>query len=234
MQSTQRIDLKRGAGDIVSLWVMAALIGLLPLFFLVLGVWMISTGDSIGYILLLFAAPMLALLALVVNEGVARQSVRVTLDSDSIHLRLPKRRGYIAFEPVNEAVSRAALAAVETRAEAYRGLGTIAIQRVFALVLKDGRRIMLGADRPMIAPFFAEAANTIAAQTNLPIRDLGMVDGKTGFLLIAGASAPPWDAPALAPATAKKRAAHAAWGLRIALWIALGALAISALARLGG
>src|SRR5690606_39445874 len=79
--------------------------------------------------------------------------------------RSPKRRGYIAFEPVNEAVSRAAIAAIETRAEAYRGMGTIAIQRVFALVLKDGRRIMLGADRPMIAPFFRSEEHTSELQS---------------------------------------------------------------------
>lgn len=228
------IELKRKSGDIISLWVMAALIALAPALFLVIGAGLIAAGDSVGYVILLFALPLLALLALVVNEGLARQHLRVGVDATHIYLRLPARRGYIRFPRVDASIPRTALTAIETRTEAYRGAGVVAIQRVFALVLADGRRIILGGDRPMIAPFFAQAAAAIAEQTRAPIHDLGMVDGKAGFLLLAGASAPPWGSAALAPDIAEQRATHAAWGLRIALWIALGALALSAAARLGG
>lgn len=226
------ITLKRT--DVLAGWIMAGIVSVLPIMFLMLGIGALAGGDSVGLWLLLFAAPGLALAALVIVEARSRAGVRIIVDANAVHLKLPQRRGYAAQDPVQESVPRASVSAVESRSEAFRSAGSTVVQRSFSLVLSDGRRIVLGGDRPMQPPFFEQAAGAISAQLRVPVRELGMVEGDPGFLLISGQRVPTWDTQPLNPTEADRRTAASAATWRIVFIIVGTSLVIGTAARLFG
>jgi len=159
-------------------------------------------------------------------------NTRVTLGGDGVlRLRLPRARSYVPQASVDRALPIASVRGVETRVEAFRSAGNTVTQQAYALVLSNGERILLGADRRMLEPFFGRAAKAIAQAAGQQMRDLGTVDGDPGFILVTGQSVPDWSAPGLAPAVAQKRVRdeQAAW--RIAMIVASIAIGIGVIAR---
>ena len=142
---------------------------------------------------------------LVLREVRASWSTRVSIDASTVRLTLPAVRGYAAQAALDSWIPLASIAAVERREEAFRSLGTTTIQRAYALLLQDGSRVTLGADRPMKAEFFLGAAVAIAAHAKAPLHDRGLVDGKAGPILAVGNRAPEWTAPGLPEPLARKR-----------------------------
>lgn len=230
--SSATVVLRRSAGDRWAIAVMAAIL-VVPAAGLVVGAVVVArSAMGLAAFLAVMAVFCGGLLAMVVDEARVRWTTRLSLGPDGLRLALPGRRGYIRHAPVHTVVPWGSVAGVETRAEAFRSIGTTVLQQAYALRLADGSRIDLGADRRMVDPFFAAAADAIAARAGVSLVDRGMVDGNPGFLMIRGQSVPDWDAAALAPAAAatRSRQERRAWQLvGYAVGLALLARALAAL-----
>ncbi len=166
------------------------------------------------------------------RDARARLGWRIAVGPDGIDLDLPAARSLAARLPaVRMRLNPGDVAAVETRLEAYRSLGTVTMLRSYALCLRDGRRIVLGEDRALgtalAAPRTGEAAHRLARAAGLGWRDLGMVEGGARPLLLAPVAPLPWDAPSLGP---ERQAAlwRRARMLGRTLWLAVAVVAIAA------
>jgi len=228
------IELKRGSGDQFFIWLMVVMFAFVVAMFVFAGGALLADGEDMGWFLMVLALFMSGLAFIMYREAAARSFTRIAINWQTLELRLPAARGYVPQEKIDTAIPLASIKAIESRVESYRQIGTTALQFAYSLVLEDGRRIFLGADRRFLTPYFQNAAGVISNNIKIPIRDLGLVDGNPGFLLVAGQSAPPWDAASVAPATLQKRFKEEASGWRIAWLIASAALAIGALARAFG
>lgn len=228
------VVLRRSAGDRWSIVVMAAVLAV-PVVGCVAGAVVVAPA-SIGLAVFLAAMAAFAgaLAYLVIDEARVRWTTRLRLGRDGLGLELPARRGYVRLVPVDEVVPWVRIEGVESRAEAFRAIGTTVVQRAYALRLADGGRIVLGADRRMVDPFFARAAEAIADHTELPVVDRGMVDGEPGFLMIRGQTVPGWDAAALEPSAAAKRVRQERRAWQLVGWAVGLALLARALAALLG
>jgi hypothetical protein len=189
-------------------------------------VLLLAASAGLAAFILAVSAVMALMTWITGREALANWRVRIVIDGATAHLILPRIRGFVAQAPMDRWLPLASIAMVEQRDEAFRSLGTTALQRAYALVLHDGSRVVLGADRQMKAPFFGPAAQAIAAQAAAPLHDLGLVDGKAGPVLVAGNTAPDWTAAPLSPAVADKRrrAAALTWSI-IGLLLTLMAVA---------
>jgi hypothetical protein len=177
----------------------------ISLFMLVAAAAAFSTGVFFGLVLLLIAAVVIALTFLVTKETVSRWRLYAHLEDGVLTALLPRRRGFIDQPRDRVSIALGDIARIETRHESFASLGVTAGQQAYALVKRDGERVFLGADREWIAPFFSRLADAVAARANVPLIDLGMVDGDAGFLLVAFHSAPDWAAPSLPPEEIAKR-----------------------------
>lgn len=207
------VELRRGAPERVAMWVMGATIGMLPLLFGFCGLLILGDGEPLGGLMLLFALPFAWLTYFCFREAAARQAVLVRIEGQGVKLVLPAQRSYVPQERIDELLGLAAIKTIETRVEAFRGAGNTITQQSYAIVLNSGRRIVLGGDRRMLAPYFCDVAEALAQATGKPITDLGVVDANAGFLMFAGQSVPPWDAAPLPQALGEKRVRdeRAAW-----------------------
>jgi len=230
--SPATVVLRRSAGDRWAIAVMAAIL-VVPAAGLVVGAVVVTRSSTgLAVFLAVMAVFCSGLFALVVDEARVRWTTRLSLGPDGLRLSLPGRRGYVRHAPVHSVVPLGSVAGVETRAEAFRSIGTTVLQQAYALRLADGSHIDLGADRRMVEPFFAAAAEAIAARAGVSVVNRGMIDGNPGFLMIRGQSVPEWDAAALAPAAAdtRTRQERRAWQLvGYAVGLALLARALAAL-----
>jgi len=225
------IQLKRGGGDIASVWFIVGLLGLLTLMFGALGLELIASGESAGLVMSVFALPFAALTYYVYREAHARASTRIIINGETLELRLPAQRSYAPQEKTETTLPLSSVRAIEKRAEAFRALGTTVVQSAYALVLTNGRRIVLGADRRFTQPFYENAAIAIAAHTRLAIQDRGLVDGDAGFLLISGQRTPGWEAAPVAAGALQKRIRDEAVTWRVVSILVGAGLAIGAVAR---
>lgn len=228
------VELKRGGGDQFFIWLMAVMFGLVCALFAFVAATLLGDGEDMGWILIVLALFMGGLAFIVYREAQARSFTRIAINWQTLELRLPAARGYVPQEKIETAIPLASIKAIESRAESYRQIGTTALQFAYSLVLEDGRRIFLGADRRFLTPYFQNAAGVISNNIKQPIRDLGLVDGNPGFLLVFGQSAPPWDATPVPPAAMQERFKQEASGWRIAWLVASAALAIGMIARAFG
>ncbi|CAN5256833.1 hypothetical protein BH11PSE2_BH11PSE2_18970 [soil metagenome] len=180
-----------------------AFILLFPTVF-ILGAAVISFGSSIGLGLFMAALGlfMIFLCWVCCREVVARWTTRVRIEGDQVSLNLPASTGR---PKVLTTLALSQIAAVDTREEVFKSLGMANLQRGFALELRDGSRLVLGADRPMGEHFYGDLALAIADRANVPIKEMGMYDGKAGLMQMAGSSAPEWTAKPLAPEQVAKR-----------------------------
>ena len=124
--------------------------------------------------------------------------LRVVLEPQTLVLDLPPGRSLIHSPPEqHERIAYTDIAAIETRLEAYTGM----MQRAYVLHRTNGQLIFLFEDRALGTPyetsFFPKLARDIAARAGVPLRDLGMDQGKLGILGVWGAHAPDWSSPAL-------------------------------------
>lgn len=224
------IVLKRGWGELAFLWFVTVLCALLALFLIAVGIGalMNESAVDVAFFMALCGGFMLLLGLYVLEETLARAGVRIVIDGATINLRLPSRRGHVRFATINEALPLAAIAAIESRTETF---GASALQTTYKLILTDGRAIALGSDKQMLAPLFAQAAQALSQMRNLPIRHLGVVKADMGFLLMRGASMPPWESPVLPAAQAEETVRKTQNFLLYTRLIVLAALAIAVIAR---
>lgn len=168
------------------------------------------------------------LAALILSEWVAARHLLIDVREKAVALRLPRLRGHVKHAAVAETIPYSAIARIETRAEAFRQLGIVAVQRAYRLVLKDGQTIELGADRQLKEDLFGPAAEAIAERADVEIDDRGMVDGAAGVLAAWGTAVPGWSAPSLGDAEIATRLARAS-----RVWTIVGAsLTLVMIARL--
>lgn len=168
-----------------------------------LAIYAVSAVAALVLGILAFSIGSLA--AFVAEDAVARWRIEATVYAGRLAAFLPRRRGFIvgAREEIEIAIDD--IDRIETREEVFSSLGVTTSQRSFEVVLKDGARVFLGADRAMLPAFFGRIVAAITARGTVPVVDRGMVEGKAGFLLFAGARVPEWGAPPLEPEAAARR-----------------------------
>jgi len=134
---------------------------------------------------------MAALVGYVLRDVLGRWHWRAALFKDRVMLNLAAERSLI-HRPRGErlTIPYSDIEAIETQLEAYPTLGMVNLQRVYVLILKQGDPIFLSEDRAtgttMETPMYGRIAAAIIAHAKLPMRDLGTVEGKGGFLSVCG------------------------------------------------
>jgi hypothetical protein len=210
----------------IGVTVAALFIGALALFHVVVAIPSFAINLFLGSFMLAIAAVMVALTALVAKEAVARWRLRATVFGGRLTATLPRRRGFIDQPRVTADVNIGDYDRIETRVENFTGLGVTTAQRAYSLVKTTGERLELGADREFVRPFFKNVIDALVSRTGINVVDLGVVDGNSGFLLVAGQSVPPWSAPSLSDAeiaVREKRRGRTRW-----MMIAAAAIVIAA------
>lgn len=227
------IVLKRDRIELGGLWLTVAFIGLITLWLTGFGIYAGVSGlDEDAVFPLVATGGIMAIVVLyVAQDALARTRTRISIDDKDVTLRLPSRRGHVRFAPVNQTIARADIAAIEHRTETFNAM---AKQETYALVLRDGSLLMLGSDKQMLPAFFGNAALALADNGAIPVRSIGVVAAKTGFLLMWGASVPPWQTAPMPEAKAARVLAHTENFLAYTRWIILAGLALSAMARAWG
>lgn len=203
-----------GGGEKITLVICAGLLVSLAVFTGTAAAY--AAGQSAVAGLALFACALLEgwFAAIVLEEALAAFHLSIGVDDKRLVLHLPKRRG-TARLPVASYDGRIdAIAAIERRDEAFTFLGLTLIQRAYRLTFKDGETIILGADRPLKAPFFEAVVEALVDRRGVMPIDLGLVDGAFGFPF--GSRVPPWSAPSLDAAAIEARWRGAARALRLA------------------
>ena len=227
-------ELKRSGGDQFFVWFMVVICAFAVALFILAGGAIMAEGEGLGALLIIWALPFVGLTYYIYREAVARSFTRIAINWQTLELRLPSQRSYVPQEKLETSIPLASIKAIESRAESFRALGNTVLQYAFSLVLEDGRRIILGADRRFISPYYQNAAGLISNNVKIPIRDLGLVDGNPGFILVSGQTVPEWDAVPVPAETMQKRFKDEAAAWRVVSIIAGAALAIGALARAFG
>jgi hypothetical protein len=126
----------------------------------------------------------------------------IRLGPTAAELDLPAGRSLI-HRPPNQhfTIPYADIKSVETRLEAYGNFGMEMMQRAYVLRSGNDDLIFLFEDRALGTglenQLFADFASDLAARAGVAVRDLGMVEGKNGFLGMWGTHAPDWAAPSL-------------------------------------
>jgi hypothetical protein len=187
----ERLGVAAGASVLIALTIGAALLA-------------VSTYAASAVLALVLGAIALAigsLAGLVTREAVSRWRLTATIYAGRLDALLPRRRSFAPSDRNELSVAIRDIDRIETREEVFSSLGVTTSQRAYELVMTDGARHFLGADRAMLPPHF----KTIVERLYKPVIDRGMVDGDAGFLLIAGVKVPDWSAPSLAPADIDRR-----------------------------
>jgi hypothetical protein len=209
----------------------ALFMGAIALFMLAAAVGGFVANFLIGLVLLVAAAIIVALTWLVAKEAVSRWRLYAHLDGETLTALLPRRRGFIDQPRDKVNIALADIESIETRFESFTSIGVTTGQQAYVLVKRDGDRILLGADREWVPPFFARLAEAIVARAGVAVVDLGMVDGDAGFLLVAFQSAPAWETPSLSAPEIDKRDRHRARTATIMSLLALVVVLAQALSR---
>ncbi len=225
---------------------------LLPRLFSLFGVavlGLVSAGMTAFAVVLLFTngwalglfvvAPVAAFIAALTGYTArdlrGKWGLRVSLDAHAVTLDLPSGRSLIHRPPaVHMTVPYADIEAIETRVEAYPTLGMAIAQRAYVLHRKHsaggGDLTFLFEDRALRTPlevqWFARIAADLGARAHVPIRDLGMVEGKGGVLAVWGTHAPDWAAPPLPLAQQLRLWRHVAFTGSFAIAVVIIALVI--------
>ena len=189
----------------------------------------------VGALVAAMASFMAGLTGYVLRDLRGKWGLRVELLPDRMVLDLPAGRSLI-HRPVAQhlTVPYSDIDAVETRLEAYPSFGMEIMQRAYVLSRKQGDRIFLFEDRalgtPLDSPMVANIAAAIVAHAHVPLRDLGMVEGRGGFLSVWGTHAPDWAAPPLSLARQLRIWRHVAFTGALAVAIIIVALAVRLIA----
>lgn len=157
---------------------------------------------GVGTLVAATASFMASLTGYVLRDLRGKWGLRVEFLIDRMVVHLPAGRSLI-HRPVAQHLSipYSDIDAVETRLEAYPSLGMEMMQRAYVLCRKQGDRVFLFEDRalgtPLETSMVSNIAAAIVARAHVPLRDLGMVEGRGGLLAIWGAHALDWTAPSL-------------------------------------
>lgn len=135
--------------------------------------------------------------AIVSEEAAARWRLHAAIDDRALTAMLPRRRGFRRSAPLRRSIPLADVARLERRLEFFSAFLGATHQEAYEIVLRDGERIFLGADRAGLRPHYGDIARKVAEVSRAECRDLGAVEGRCGFLLIAGVTTPPWTEPSL-------------------------------------
>jgi hypothetical protein len=146
-----------------------------------------------------------SLAGLLSREAVSRWRLNATIYANRLTGFLPRRRGFVIGAREELSVGLQDIDRIETREEIFSSLGVTTGQRAYELVLKDGARIFLGADRDMLPPHIGRIVEGVTARCHARLVDRGMIDGDAGFMLVAGVKVPDWTAAPLGDADAKRR-----------------------------
>lgn len=127
---------------------------------------------------------------------------KVEISPTRLDASLPSQRSLIHHEPaVHRSFEVNDIKRIETRLEGYRTMGIGNMQRAFVMRLVSGEAIFLGEDRAvgtgLESSLVAKTAAAIREHYDVPLVDLGMAEGKGGFLAVLFAAPPDWDAPAM-------------------------------------
>lgn len=188
------------------MWVMGLVVLLfetaLTLGFIGFAVFLFRVQWVAGLAVLVVAIAMGGLSEYIWRDMRAKRDLRIVLERDAVKLDLPANRSLIHRPPAQHLmVPYGDIEALETRVEAYRGMGTASVQRAYVLRRRDGELIFLVEERAlgttMQTNFYTSILNDLVARAGCPVRDLGMVEGKGGALGVWGAHAPDWASPAL-------------------------------------
>lgn len=225
--------LRRSASGWIGGLITALLIGALTAGFAILAAVLMFSGEvTPGLGILALSLWMLSLLIYVWRDFRAKKSWSIEIEAGEILLDLPPGRSLMAHAPrVRCLLEVSDILAIETRLESYRSFGLGNMQRSYGLRLKTGTLIVLGEDRALATELADETVgqmiDVIVLRTGLPLRDLGMAEGKGGFLGVLFTSVPGWDTPSL-PAGQQTALWHRA-GMTFALasLVTLAALILS-------
>jgi hypothetical protein len=203
--------------SLVSIFVVATLAGVSVLF-TAFAVYLLAIGHW-GFPMLAVAATacfISALTGYVARDLHGKWGMRVVLDDPMLTLHLPSGRSLIHRPPTQHLkIPYADIEAIETRLEAYGSLGMGIMQRAYVLHRKNGELVFLFEDRALAtglaSDMFSKLAADIAERAHVPLRDLGMVEGRGGVLAVWGTHAPDWAAPSLPLAQQFRLWRHAAF-----------------------
>jgi hypothetical protein len=128
----------------------------------------------------------------------------IAISATHLELDLAAHRSLIHAPPrVVARLSLAEVEAIETRLESYSQWGMAEIQRSYRLCLNSGDSILLFEQRALgtnqESADMDSLAEALAQRLGVPLRDLGMVACKLGFLGITGGEAAAWNAAPLSP-----------------------------------
>jgi hypothetical protein len=179
------------------------ILGAVSIFMLAVAVMLLYQQASwTGWIVAAVASFMAGLTGYVLRDLRGKWGLRVQLLPDRMVLDLPAGRSLI-HRPVAQhlTIPYTDIDAIETRLEAYPSLGMEIMQRAYVLSGKHGERVFLFEDRALGSrletPIYSNIATAITERARVPLRDLGMVEGRGGLLAVWGTSAPDWAAPSL-------------------------------------
>jgi hypothetical protein len=194
-------------------------------------VCLFARQEAIALLIAALAVFMAGLTGHVARDLRGKWGLRVVLDADRVTLDLPAGRSLIHRPPARHLdLPYADIEAIETRLEAYGTLGMESMQRAYVLRRRGGELIFLFEDRALAtllaSSFFPRIAAEIAARAQVPVRDLGMVEGKGGFLAVWGTSAPDWAAPSLPLARQLRLWRHAAFTGALAIGVVIIAVVV--------
>ena len=156
----------------------------------------------LGPFLALLACFMAALTAYVGKDLRGKWSLRVVLEPDALVLDLPENRSLIHHPPALHArIPYSEIEAIETRQEVYVSQFMGMMQRPYVLHRKNDQLIFLFEDRAIGSQlevnYFSKLVADIVARAGVPLRDLGMAEGKGGVLGVWGSHEPDWASPAV-------------------------------------
>jgi hypothetical protein len=198
--SCEEFRLPRGPG-LLSLFA-AVFTGLVSAFLFGAALLLFVQHSALGFFVAVVGCFCAGLAHYVWRDFRGKWGLRVVLGPEAVALDLPAGRSLIHRVPAQRlTIPYADIAAIETRLEAYRSLGMANMQRAYALRRRSGEWVFLFEDRALATAyetsFFADIAGKLAARAGVVVHDLGMVEGRGGFLAVWGAQAQDWAAPSL-------------------------------------
>jgi hypothetical protein len=232
--SEGRTVLRRRAAGWLPAMVAACLISVLAITGGITAAALLIGGErDSGLVLAVLTVWTLVLAEYVWRDCTARRSWVIEFEPGKLSLNLPAGRALmqrLAREHGDIDISD--LATIDTRLEAFRSFGLATIHRSYGLRLRTGQLIVLGEDRALATDLADETVgqivDLIALKTGLPVRDLGMVEGKGGVLGVLFTSVSGWSEPGLPPARQARLWRRAGATVAIAGLVTLAALILSA------
>ena len=206
-QLREEFRLPRGPG-LLSLFG-AVFIGLVSALLCAVAVWLFTQHLGLGILAGAVCCFSAWLAGYVWRDFRGKWGLRVVLDREAVTLELPAGRSLVHRVPAQRlTIPYADIAAIETRLEAYLSLGMANMQRAYALRRRSGDWVFLFEDRALATvygtSFFADIAGKLAVRAEAPVRDLRMVEGYGGVLVVWRVHAQDWAAP-LSPADRQAR-----------------------------